>query len=110
MPVALRQDVRHEDRRREELHKRSARDADELSEYTEQGMPELVDREVEAVEPAVMARVENQEPAVQREHGGEGEARAPLRHGVTRFERKVPVIMTFPPPARRITKVPVSES
>src|SRR2546422_10683363 len=79
MPVALPQEVRHEDRWQEELHQRSAEEADELSEHTEQGMPELVDREVEAVEPAVVAGVENQEPAVHREHGGEGEARASLR-------------------------------
>jgi len=46
-------------------------------------MPELVDGEVEAVEPAVMGRVENQEPAVQREQRGEGEARAPLEAGGT---------------------------
>src|SRR5204863_4160466 len=110
MPVALTPEVRHEDRRREELHQRSAKDADELSEQTEQGMPELVDREVEAVEPAVMARVENQEAAVHREHGGEGEARAPLRYGVTRFERKLPLMIGFPPPAGRISKVPLSES
>src|SRR5438034_7964232 len=76
MSVALPPEVRHEDRRHEELHQRSAEEADELSEHTEQGMPELVDREVEAVEPAVVAGVENQEPAVHREHGGEGEARA----------------------------------
>src|SRR5256885_13473661 len=81
MPVALPPEVRHEDRRHEELHQRSAEEADELSEHTEQGMPELVDREVEAVEPAVVAGVENQEPAVQREHGGEGEARGPLQGG-----------------------------
>src|SRR2546430_15862860 len=81
MPIALPPEVRHEDRRDEELHQRSAEEADELSEHTEQGMSELVDREVEAVEPAVVAGVENQEPAVQREHGGEGEARAPLEAG-----------------------------
>src|SRR5881296_3001109 len=107
MPVALPPEVRHEDRRHEELHQRSAEEADELS---EQGMPELVDREVEAVEPAVVAGVENQEPAVYREHGGEGEARAPLRYGTTRLERKLPLMITFPPPAGRISKVPLSES
>src|SRR6266487_7064235 len=58
--VALPPEVRHEDRRQEELHQRSAEEADELSEHTEQGMPDLVDREVEAVEPAVVAGVENQ--------------------------------------------------
>ena len=45
------------------------------------GCPNFVDREVEAVEPAVMAGVENQEPAVHCEHGGEREARAPLEAG-----------------------------
>src|SRR2546422_10385307 len=84
MPVALPPEVRHEDRWHEELHQRSAEEADELSEHPEQGMPELVDREVEAVEPAVVAGVENQEPAVHREHGGEGEARAPLRYEIGR--------------------------
>src|SRR5256885_8898930 len=91
MPVALPREVRHEDRGNEKLHQRAAEEADELSEHTEQGMPELVDREVEAVEPAVVAGVENQEPAVHREYGGEGEARASLRYGTTRLERKVPL-------------------
>src|SRR2546422_3332283 len=108
MPVALPQEVRHEDRWQEELHQRSAEEADELSEHPEQGMPELVDREVEAVEPAVVAGVENQEPAVHREHGGEGEARAPLRYGTTRFGRKLPPVITLPPPAGRVPQVPVS--
>src|SRR2546423_3266942 len=106
MPVALPPEVRHEDRRHEELHQRSAEEADELSEHTEQGMPELVDREVEAVEPAVVAGVENQEPAVHREHGGGGEARAPLRYGTTRVAPEVPPMMTFPPPPGRISQVP----
>src|SRR6266550_2987022 len=110
MPVALPPEVRHEDRRHEKLHQRAAEEADELSEHTEQGMPELVDREVEAVEPAVVAGVENQEPAVHREHGGEGEARASLRYGTTRLERKLPLMITFPPPAGRISKMPLSES
>src|SRR2546430_4082378 len=72
--------------------------------------PELVDREVEAVEPAVVAGVENQEPAVHREYGGEGEARASLRYGTTRLERKLPLMITFPPPAGRISKMPLSGS
>src|SRR5216110_3007520 len=110
MPVALPPEVRHEDRRHEKLHQRAAEEADELSEHTEQGMPELVDREVEAVEPAVVAGIENQEPAVHREHGGEGEARASLRYGTTRLERKLPLMITFPPPAGRISKMPLSES
>src|SRR2546422_101753 len=110
MPVALPQEVRQEDRWQEELHQRPAEEADELSEHPEQGMPELVDREVEAVEPAVVAGVENQKPAVHREHGGEGEARAPLRYGTTRLERKLPLMITLPPPAGRISKVPLSES
>src|SRR6266480_2010380 len=110
MPIALPPEVRYEDRRHQELHQRSAEEADELPEHTEQGMPELVDREVEAVEPAVVAGVENQEPAVHREHGGEGEAGASLRYGTTRLERKLPLMITFPPPAGRISKVPLSES
>src|SRR2546427_8838282 len=110
MPVALPPEVRHEDRRHEKLHQRAAEEADELSEHTEQGMPELVDREVEAVEPAVVAGVENQEPAVHREYGGEGEARAALRYGTTRLEREVPLLITFPPPPGRLSKMPVSES
>src|SRR5438445_2200350 len=101
MSVALPPEVRHEDRRHEELHQRSAEEADELSEHTEQGMPELVDRDVEAVEPAVVAGVENQEPAVHREHGGEGEARAPLCYGTTRFDRRFPVMIPLPQPACR---------
>src|SRR3989449_9876500 len=110
MPVALPPEVRHEDRWHEELHQRSAEEADELSEHPEQGMPELVDREVEAVEPAVVAGVENQEPAVHREHGGGGEARAPLRYGTTRFERKLPLMITLPPPPGRISEVALSGS
>src|SRR5256886_14482392 len=110
MPVALPPKVRHEDRRHEKLHQRAAEEADELSEHTEQGMPELVDREVEAVEPAVVAGVENQEPAVHREHGGEGEARAPLRYGTTPLGREFPGLITFPPPPGRLPKVPVSET
>src|SRR6266480_1781 len=108
--VAPTPEVRHEDRRHEKLHQRSAEEADELPECAEQGMSELVDGEVEAVEPAVMPRVENQERTVHREHGGEAEARAPLRYGVTRFERKLPVMIGFPPAAGRISKVPLSES
>src|SRR6059036_3863096 len=104
MPVALPPEVRHEDRRHEELHQRSAEEADELSEHTEQGMPELVDREVEAVEPAAVAGVENQEPAVHREHGGEGEARAPLRYGTARLGRKSPLTIPSPRRAGRISK------
>ena len=77
---------------------------------TPKGMPELVDREIEAVEPTVMAGVQNQKPAVYREHGGEGEARASLRYGAIRFERKVPVMIVFPPATGRISKVPLSES
>src|SRR2546422_9140451 len=110
MPSARPQEVRHEDRWNEELNQRSAEEADELSEHPEQGMPELVDREVEAVEPAVVAGVENQEPAVHREHGGEGEARAPLRYGTTRLERKVPLMITLPPPAGRNSHGPLSGS
>src|SRR5207247_10940454 len=110
MPVALPPEVRHEDRRHEKLHQRAAEEADELSEHTEQGMPELVDREVEAVEPAVVAGVENQEPAVHREYGGEGGARAPLRYGTTRLERKLPLMITFPPPEGRISTLALSES
>src|SRR5438034_11662296 len=110
MSVALPPEVRHEDRRHEELHQRSAEEADELSEHTEQGMPELVDREVEAVEPAVVAGVENQEPAVHREHGGEGEARASPRYGTTRLERKLPLMIKFPPAAGRISTVPMRDS
>src|SRR2546428_13584230 len=110
MPVALPPEVRHEDRRHEELHQRSAEEADELSEHTEQGMPELVDREVEAVEPAVVAGVENQEPAIHRQHGGEGEARASLPYGTTPLGRKLPPMITFPPPPGRISKGPLSQS
>src|SRR5256712_13095501 len=102
MPVALPPKVRHEDRRHEKLHQRAAEEADELSEHTEQGMPELVDREVEAVEPAVVARVENQERAVHREHGGEGAGSAPPPCGTTRFGRGVALLVTLPPPAGRI--------
>src|SRR5256714_15338985 len=98
MPVALPPEVRHEDRRHEELHQRSAEEADELSEHTEQGMPELVDREVEAVEPAVVAGVENQEPAVHREHGGEGEAGAPRPFGTTPLGGRVCPTIPFPTP------------
>ena len=87
MSVAAAPEVRHEDRRHEELHQRSAEEADGLPEYAEQGMPGLVDCEVEAIEPAVMAR-----------------------YGATRFERKLPVMIRFPPPAGRISKVPLSES
>src|SRR3989449_6152643 len=110
MPVALPPEVRQEDRCQETRHQCAAEEADKLSEHPEQGMPELVDREVEAVEPAVVAGVENQNPAVHREHGGEGEARAPLRYGTTRLERKLPLMITLPPPAGRISKVPLSES
>src|SRR2546427_9165483 len=110
MPVALPPEVRHEDRRHEKLHQRAAEEADELSEHTEQGMPELVDREVEAVEPAVVAGVENQEPAIHRQHGGEGEAGAALRFGTTPLGGEVPPLITFPPPAGRISQVAVAES
>src|SRR3989441_2159788 len=110
MPVALPPEVRHEDRRHEELHQRSAEEADELSEHTEQGMPELVDREVEAVEPAVVAGGEYQEPAVDREHGREGETRAALRFGTNPLERKLPLMITVPPPAARLSKVPSNRS
>src|SRR2546430_13745519 len=109
MPVALPPKVRHEDRRHEKLHQRAAEEADELSEHTEQGMPELVDREVEAVEPAVVAGVENQEPAVHREYGGEGEARASLPYGTTPPEREVALMGTFPPPPGRHSHQPLCE-
>src|SRR5437667_404036 len=81
MPVALPPEVRHEDRRHEKLHQRAAEEADELSEHTEQGMPELVDREVEAVEPAVVAGVGNPEPAVPRSEPS-GATAVTMRHGV----------------------------
>src|SRR2546423_1194970 len=106
MPVALPPEVRQEDAGLEARHQRPAEEADDLSEHTEQGMPELVDREVEAGDPAVVAGVENQDPAVHREHGGEGEARAPLRYGTTRLERELPLMITFPPPPGRISQVP----
>jgi hypothetical protein len=73
-------------------------------------MTGLVDREVDAVEPAVVARVDDQEPAVQRQQGSEGEPRAPLGYGATRFERYMPVMIGAPPVAGRIEKVPLSES
>ncbi len=44
-------------------------------------MSELVDREVEAVEPAVVAGVEGEERAVRREDGGQREPRAALEGG-----------------------------
>jgi hypothetical protein len=73
-------------------------------------MAELVDGEVEAVEPAVMAGIQDQERAVSREQRGEGEARAPLRYGATRFDLNVPLMIVLPPAAGRISNVPLSES
>jgi len=73
-------------------------------------MPELVDGQIETVEPAVMVRMKDQVRAVDSEQPGEREPRSPLGYDATRFDRNVPLMSGLPPPAGRISKVPLSES
>src|SRR5437868_2521042 len=76
VPIAATQKVRYKDGGDEDLRERAAEEADELAKDAEHRMPELVDGEVEAVEPAVVARMEDEEPAVHRQQGGQAEASA----------------------------------
>src|SRR4029077_8822287 len=50
VPIAASPEVRHERGGHDELHQRPTQEADELAEDSEQWVPELVDREIEAVE------------------------------------------------------------
>src|SRR5438876_3944488 len=72
MAIAAAPEVPHEERGHEELHQRPAQGADELPEDSEQRVPHLVDREIEAVEPTVVVGVEHEIRAVEREHGAQG--------------------------------------
>src|SRR5439155_828835 len=76
--VAAAPEIPHEERRDQELHQRAAEHPDELAEHAEQRVPDLVDRDVEAVEPAVALGVEREHDPIHRQERGQGEAQAAL--------------------------------
>src|SRR5207237_5347024 len=99
MAIAAAPEVPHEERGHEELHQRPAQGADELPEDSEQRVPDLVDREIEVVEPTVVVGVEHERRAVNREHGAQSLPGASLAGGA-HFLRSA---TAWPPRRRRRT-------